>query len=71
MYNLIQNNTNRAFPEKADSMCIIQLAKRRNGESVGFDCGGDFAVILDADGKTLAQYEYRERFFSTESYLNG
>ena len=71
MYHLKQNDTNRTYPEKVNSIRIMQLAKRKQGESVGFDNGGDTALILDADGKTLARYEYDAPYFSTEAYLNG
>jgi hypothetical protein len=67
MYHLIENNTKRAFPETVTSLSVM----RKLGESVGFDNGGDIALVLDADGRTLAQYEYRERAFSTDAYLNG
>jgi hypothetical protein len=71
MYNLKQNDTNRAYPSQVNSIRIMQLAKRKQGESIGFDDGGDTALILDANGKTLARYEYDAPYFSTEAYLNG
>jgi hypothetical protein len=71
MYHLIENNTKRAFPETVTSLSVMRLPKRKLGESVGFDNGGDIALVLDADGRTLVQYEYRERAFSTDAYLNG
>jgi hypothetical protein len=71
MYRLTHNGTNRALPETVTSPRIMQLPKRKQGESIGFDNGGDTALILNADGKTLAKYEYQERVFSREAYLNG
>jgi|688.fasta_scaffold2072338_1 hypothetical protein len=70
-YRLTLNNTGRILPEVVTSERVMQLPKRRNGESIGFDNGGDVALILDADGKTLAEYEYRGYTFSQEAYLNG
>jgi len=70
-YHLTLNLTNRAFPARVDSDRIMRLAKRARGESVGFDNGGDLALIFDADGRTLAQYDYRARCFSVEAYLNN
>jgi hypothetical protein len=61
MYYLAQNNTTRALPEQVTGARLMQLAKRRNGESIGFDNGGEFALLLDADGKTLAQWQHDER----------
>jgi len=71
MYRLTANLSNRAFPETATSENVMRLAKRRNGESIGFDNGGDIALVLDADGNALAEYEYHGYVFSTEAYLNG
>lgn len=71
MYKLTINNTTRTYPETVTSMTILRLPKRKLGESVGFDNGGDTGLVLDADGRTLVQYEYQERVFSTEAYLNG
>ena len=71
MYTLTENTTARAYPTRVDSVRIMQLAKRKAGESIGFDNGGDLALILDANGNTLAAYEYKGPYFSTESYLNG
>jgi hypothetical protein len=71
MYKLTLNNTTRALPETVSSFGFNRLAKRRLGESVGFDNGGDIALVFDADGHTLAEYTYVERVFSTEAYLNG
>lgn len=71
MYHLIENNTKRDFPETVTSLSILRLPKRRLGETIGFDNGGDIALVLDSDNRTLVQYEYRERVFSTEAYLNG
>lgn len=71
MYKLTHNNTKRAFPATVSSDSFLGLAKRRVGESIGFDNGGDIALVIDADGRTLAQYAYIERVFSTEAYLNG
>ena len=71
MYTLIENTTARAYPTRVDSVRIMQLAKRKAGESIGFDNGGDLALIFDADGKTLATYEYSAPHHSAENYLNG
>jgi hypothetical protein len=71
MYRLTANLSNRSFPESVTSENVMRLAKRRNGESVGFDNGGDVALVLDADGNALAEYEYRGYVFSAEAYLNG
>ena len=71
MYKITTNNTKRAYPETVTSKSIMRLAKRRDGESIGFDNDGDIALVLDADGKTLVEYAYQERVFSTEAYLNG
>lgn len=72
MYKLIENNTaRRSFPEKVSTEAVMRLARRSGGESVGFDEGGDIAIVLDADGRTLALYRYSERVFSSEAYLNG
>jgi hypothetical protein len=72
MYKLIENNTaRRAFPAKVSTEAVMRLANRAFRESVGFDEGGDVALVLDADGRTLALYRYSERVFSTEAYLNG
>ena len=71
MYKMTSNNTNRAYPETVTSRSVMQLAKRKQGESIGFDNGGDIALVFDADGHTLVQYEYKEPVFSTEAYLNG
>lgn len=71
MYHLIENTTKRRFPAKADAETIECLPRRRAGESLGYDGGGDIAVILDADGKTLARYRYSIRTFGTEAYLNA
>lgn len=71
MYKLTQNNTTRAFPAKVSTEAVMRIANRAMRESVGFDEGGDVAVVLDADGRALARYRYSERVFSTEAYLNG
>lgn len=81
MYKLTKNNTTRALPQTVSSfphtgyafvtIGLMRLAKRRIGESIAFDNGGDIALVLDADGHTLAEYTYVERVFSTEAYLNG
>lgn len=57
-YRLTENKTGRALPEAVASVRVLQLAKRKKGESIGFDEGGDVALILDADGNTLARYDY-------------
>lgn len=71
MYKMTANNTSRAYPETVTSQSVMRLPKRKQGETIGFDNGGDIALVMDADGRTLAQYEYQERFFSTEAYLNN
>ena len=71
MYKMTANNTRCVYPETVTSQSINRLAKRKFGETIGYNNGGDTAVILDADGRTLAQYEYQERVFSTEAYLNN
>ena len=57
-YRLTENNTRRIFPEIATGARIMQLPKRSAGETVGFDQGGDVALILDADGRTLASWTF-------------
>lgn len=71
VWRLTINNTERALPPVIDTDKIVKLPKRKQFESIGFDEGGDVALILDADGKVLARYDYRERVFSKEAYLNG
>lgn len=71
MYHLYSNFTGRTLPEKVTSGRVVQLPKRSKGESLGFDQGGDIALIIGPDGETLAEYTYKERYFSTEAYLNG
>jgi hypothetical protein len=61
MFYLEQNTTKRQLPEAATSHRIMQTANRRNGESIGFDNGGDTALLLDADGKTLASWQFDQR----------
>ena len=57
-YRLTENHTRRILPEIATGARIMQLPKRANGETVGFDQGGDVALILDADGRTLAEWTF-------------
>ncbi len=71
MYKMTANNTSRVYPETVTCQSVNRLAKRKFGETIGYNNGGDTAVVLDADGRTLAQYEYQERVFSTEAYLNN
>lgn len=61
MYYLTENNTNRALPGYATGIRLMCYAKRANGESIGFDNGGELALLLDADGKTLAQWQFDKR----------
>jgi hypothetical protein len=71
MYKMTANNTSRVYPETATSQSVNQLAKRRFGETIEYNNDEGTAFVLDADGRTLAQYDYQERFFSTEAYLNN
>ena len=61
MFYLIKNNTKRALPEYATGICLFTYARRANGESIGFDNGGEIALLLDANGKTLAQWQFDNR----------
>lgn len=61
MFYLDQNATRRALPEVATGRRLMQMAGRRNGETIGFDNGGETALLLDADGKTLASWQFDNR----------
>ena len=61
MFYLEQNATNRILPEIATGHRLMQMARRRNGETIGFDNGGETALLLDADGKTLAAWNFDQR----------
>ena len=58
-YHIVFNVTKRIMPEIATGLHIMRYVRRRNGESIGFDDGGETASILDADGNTLAKWEFR------------
>ena len=59
MFYLTENNTRRALPETATGLRLLQAApKRRNGEGLEFHDGGDIAVLCDADGATLARWQF-------------
>jgi len=59
-YRMTENTTRRALPENATGMRLMQIAKRAKGEIIGFDSGGDTALLMDADGRTLAQWEFAQ-----------
>lgn len=61
MFYITDNNTRRQMPEAATGMRLMQIAKRRDGESIGFDNGGETALLLDANGKTLAKWQFDHR----------
>lgn len=61
MFYLTENNTKRTLPEHATGISILCLARRYDGESIGFDNGGEIALLLDADGKTLGQWQFDNR----------
>ena len=71
MYHLYFDFTGRNLPAKVTSEQVLRLPKRKQGESLGFAGGCDIALILGPDGETLAEYTYKEDFFSAEAYLNG
>jgi hypothetical protein len=60
-YFLKTNNSSRAMPESATVGRILQLVRRRKGESIGFDNGGEIALILGPDGETVASWVYDQR----------
>ena len=61
MFYLTQNNTKRALPGYATGIRLFCHARSANGESIGFDNGGETALLLDADGNTLAQWQFDNR----------
>lgn len=60
MFYLTENNTRRALPETATAQEMFRLGapRRRNGEGLEFHNGGDVAVLCDADGATLARWQF-------------
>jgi hypothetical protein len=70
-YFLASQNTARVLPARVNSDRIGSVARRRYGESVEYENGGDTAVVYTADGAVIAVYEYRVPFHSTENYLNA
>lgn len=61
MYRLIQNNTDRALPQKTMTEGVLRLPRRIFRESIQFEDGGETALVLDAKGETLALYRYSDR----------
>jgi hypothetical protein len=61
MYYLTENKTPRALPGHATGLRLMAYARRRDGESIGFDNGGDTALLLDANGRTLAAWQFDQR----------
>jgi hypothetical protein len=69
-YRLIMQNTARVLPARIGSDRIGGIARRRYGEGVEYENGGDTAILYSADGAVIAVYEYRAPFHSTENYFN-
>ena len=61
MYYLTENKTARALPGYATGLRLMSYARRCDGESIGFDNGGETALLLDADGRTLAAWQLGRR----------
>ncbi len=61
MYRLIENTTARALPDSVTGLRLMAYPRRRDGESIGFDDGGDTALLLDADGRALASWQFDQR----------
>ena len=70
-YYLTTQNTTRILPARIGSDRIGGIARRRYGEGVEYENGGDTAVLYSTDGAVIAVYEYRAPFHSTENYLNA
>jgi len=69
-YHLTMQNTKRVLPVRLGSDRIGGIARRRYGEGVEYENGGDTAILYSADGAVIAVYEYRAPFHSTENYFN-
>lgn len=60
MFTLTATTTRRALPQAATSREVADLPNRANGESIGYNKGGEEAVILSADNKVLATYTWQD-----------
>jgi hypothetical protein len=70
-YYLASQNTARVLPVKLTSDTVQRIARKRYGEAVEYENGGDTAILYTADGHVIAVYEYRAPHHSTENYLNA
>jgi len=59
-YRLTENYTTRDLPTISVGLDLLRFCPRNKGESFGFDNGGDIALLIDADGKTLAVWTFEE-----------
>ena len=59
MYLLTYTNTRRTLPCMGTGHDLSAIANRAHGEGLEYHKGGDEAVLVSADGKTLAIYTHQ------------